>query len=129
MEAAHIDIPEPLEAALKAVDEWATEQTPVEAPEPEPYAEQTTRVLAELKAWVDGTVNRIEMRRHPDAGGRKAGRELSKANVDALREAHRIIGELLARNEKPDEEAVVEAAKAVAEFERLQASLLGVTTG
>lgn len=122
MEAAHIDIPEPLEAALKAVDEWAIQQTPESDPEPESLADHSQRVLAEVKAWVE----RIEARADFRA---KSGRELSKANVSALREAHRIIGELLARNEKPDEDAVTEAAKQVAEFERLQAALLGVTTG
>lgn len=117
MEAAHIDIPEPLEAALKAVDEWATEQTPDEAPGPEPYAEQTTRVLADLKAWVDHTDARVDIRA-------KSGRELSKANVEALRQAHRLIGELLERNDKPTEDEA-EASKTVAEYLRLEAAQLG----
>lgn len=122
LDAANIEVPAPIEAALKALDEWAIEQTPQGDSEPETLADHSQRVLAEVKAWVERVDEKQSFRA-------KAGRELSKANVDALREAHRIIGELLARNEKPDEEAVVEAAKAVAEFERLQASLLGVTTG
>lgn len=119
-EAANIDMPAPIEAALKALDEWAIEQTP-QTPASEPYAEQTERVLAGLKAWVESTEARESFRA-------KSGRELSRANVEALRAAHRIIGELLERNTKPTEESVAEAAKAVAEFQRLEAELFGVTT-
>ena len=123
MDAANIDIPAPVEAALKAFDEWAIEQTP-EASGSKSYAEQTELVLAGLEAWVDSTVNRVEMRASPEAGGRKAGRELSKRNIETLRDAHRIIGELLERNDKPSVDEA-EAAKAVAEHLRLEATLLG----
>ena len=116
MEAAHISIPEPLEAALKAVDEWANEQ-PTGDPEPESLADHSQRVLAEVKAWVERVSERSDFRA-------KAGRELSRANVEALRTAYRLIGELLERNDKPEADEA-EAAKAVAEFERLQAVLLG----
>lgn len=124
MDAANIDIPAPVEAALKAFDEWAIEQTQ-QTSEPESYAEQTELVLAGLKAWVEDTVNRVEMRASPAAGGRKTGRELSKRNLDTLREAHRVIGDLLERADKPDEQTV-EAAKSVAEHHRLEAALLGI---
>ena len=123
LEAAHIDIPEPLAAALKAVDEWATEQTP-EEPEPEPYAEQTTRVLAEFKAWVDASVNRVEMRLHPEAGGRKAGRVLSAANLSTIDEAIRLLTEVR-KAATGNDEAEAEASKAVAEYLRLEAAMFG----
>ncbi len=120
MDAANIDIPAPVEAALKAFDEWAIEQTP-EARESEPYAEASQRVLAELKAWVEQTEARIDFRA-------KSGRELSKRNIETLREAHRVIGELLGRADAPSEdEKRAEAAKAArAEFLRIEAvQLLG----
>jgi len=117
-EAVDADIPEPLSAV-------AIEQTP-ETSEPESYAEQTELVLAGLKAWVETTVNRVEMRASPAAGGRKSGRELSKRNLDMLRETHRIIGELIERADKPDEdEKRAEAAKAArATFLRQEADRL-----
>lgn len=125
-EEAEIEMPEPVKAALTALDEWATEQTP-EASEAKSYAERTELALAGLKAWVDDTENRIEMRQ---VSGRKVGRELSRANLEALRNAYETIGALLEKATKPsaDEERATEAAKAVAEYERLQARLLGVTT-
>ena len=115
-EAANIDMPAPIEAALKALDEWAIEQTP-ETPEPESYAAQSQRVLAEIKAWVEFTEARVDFRA-------KAGRELSKANIETLRQAHQIIGELLAKADKPTEDEA-DAAKAVADYLRLEAATLG----
>jgi hypothetical protein len=88
-----------------------------ETQETESYAEQSERVLAGVKAWVEATDARMEFRA-------KSGRELSKRNIETLREAHRIIGELLERTDKPDEDAA-EAAKAYAEFLRSEAVMLG----
>lgn len=123
-DAANIEIPAPIEAALKAFDEWANEQTPESGSEPEPLADHSQRVLAEVKAWVERIEARAEFRA-------KSGRELSKRNIETLREAHRIIGALLERADKPDadEERAIEAAKALAEFQRLEAALLGVVPG
>jgi hypothetical protein len=117
-DAANIDIPAPVEAALKAFDEWANEQTP-ETPESESYADMSQRVLAEIKAWVEFTEARVDFRA-------KSGRELSKANIESLREAHRIIGGLLERADKPSQDEA-EAAKSVAEYLRLEAIQLGMT--
>ncbi len=88
LEAAHIEIPEPLVAALKAVDEWAIEQTPEGDPEPESLADHSQRVLADVKAWVERMEERSDFRM-------KVGRELSKANIEALRAAYATIGALL----------------------------------
>lgn len=120
MEAAHISIPEPLEAALKAVDEWAIEQAH-EEPEPEPYATKTERVLAGLSEWAEMTEARMDFRA-------KSGRELSRANVESLREAYRIIETLLERADKPTEDTA-EASKSEAEFLRIEAELLGIAPG
>ncbi len=85
--------------------------------EPESLADHSERVLAGMKAWVERMEERSDFRV-------KSGRELSKANVETLREAHRIIGELLERNDKPDADEA-EAAKSYAEFLRLEAMQLG----
>lgn len=87
--------------------------------EPETHAEQAERVLASLKAWVERMEERSEARV-------KSGRELSKANIETLRDAHRIIGELLERADKPSKDEA-EAAKSYAEFLRLEATQLGAT--
>jgi hypothetical protein len=89
--------------------------------EPETLADHSERVLAGMKAWVERMEERSDFRT-------KSGRELSKANVETLREAHRIIGELLARADKPREDEA-EAAKSEAEFLRLEAQLLGIAPG
>lgn len=120
MEAANIDIPAPVEAALKAFDEWATEQTP-ETPASEPYADETERVLAGFKAWVERTEARVDFRA-------KSGRELSRANLDAIREAYHKLGALLDKADKPSQDEA-EAAKSYAEFLRLEAEQLGVSPG
>jgi hypothetical protein len=85
--------------------------------EPESLADHSERVLAGMKAWVERMEERSDFRV-------KSGRELSKANVETLREAHRIIGELLERADKPSKDEA-EAAKSYAEFLRLEAEQLG----
>ncbi len=115
-EEAKIEMPEPVKAALEALEGWANEQAQGDS-EPESLAVHSQRVLAEVKAWAE----RMEEKQIFRA---KSGRELSKANVETLREAHRIIGELLARADKPTEDEA-EAAKAVADYLRLEAALLG----
>lgn len=111
------DVPAPLKAAVDAIEDGFTEQTPEGDSEPETLADHSQRVLAEVKAWVERIEARAEFRA-------KSGRELSKANVEALRQAHRLIGELLERNDKPTEDEA-EASKAVAEYLRLEAAQLG----
>lgn len=76
--------------------------------EPVSLADQSSQVLGGLKAWVERMEERSDFRA-------KSGRELSRANVDALREAHRIIGALLERNDR-DANAEAEAAKAALEL-------------
>lgn len=89
--------------------------------EPEPLADHSERVLAGMKAWVERVVEKSDFRA-------KAGRELSKRNIETLREAHQIIGALLERADKPDEDEAraAEAAKSVAEGQRLIAEVLGI---
>lgn len=111
------DVPAPLKAAVDAIEDGFTEQTPEGDSEPETLADHSQRVLAEVKAWVERIEARAEFRA-------KSGRELSKANVEALRQAHRLIGELLERNDKPTEDEA-EASKTVAEYLRLEAAQLG----
>jgi hypothetical protein len=98
------------------------EQTPTDSV-PESLADHSEQVLAGMKAWVERMEERSDFRM-------KVGRELSKANIEALRTAYATIGALLEKADKPskDEERAAEAAKAVAEYERLQARMLGVTT-
>lgn len=111
-------VPAPLKAAVDVMEDGFTEQTPQGDSEPEPLADHSQRVLAEVKAWVERVSEKSDFRA-------KAGRELSRANVEALRAAHQIIGELLERNDRPTENEA-EAAKAVAEYLRLEAAMFGV---
>lgn len=110
-----------VQAALEVANESRVEEPPVSA-DSETYEPRTERVLAEFKAWVDATENRVEMRLSP-AGGRKPGRELTKANIAILREAHQLAGELLARADRP----APEVSKALLnEFLLLDARINGV---
>ena len=111
-------VPAPLKAAVDVMEDGFTEQ-PTGDPEPESLADHSQRVLAEVKAWVERIDARADFRA-------KAGRELSRANVEALRSAYQVIGELLERNDKPSQDEA-EAAKAYAEFLRIEAAQLGIT--
>ena len=112
-----------LDAAVKAAIAAVTNESEAEVPQgsaatatSEP---RTERVRAEFKAWIAETADRAEFRA-------KSGRELSKRNLETLREAHRIIGELLERANKPTAEEQ-EANKAIyAEYLRTQARINGV---
>lgn len=106
-----------LDAAVKAALDAVTNEQPTSDPEPESLADHSQRVLAEVKAWVERVAERSDFRA-------KSGRELSRANVEALRTAYRLIGELLERNDKPEADEA-EAAKAVAEYLRLEAAMFG----
>lgn len=97
--AVKADIPEPLSAA-------AIEQTQGDS-EPESLAEQSEQVLAGLKAWAERMEARADARV-------KVGRELSKANIDSLREAHRLIGALLERADAPSREEAEASKSALA---------------
>jgi cation transport regulator ChaB len=110
-------VPAPLKAAVDVMEDGFTEQAQEGDSEPETLADHSQRVLAEVKAWVDRVEERASFRA-------KAGRELSKRNIETLREAHRIIGELLERADAPTKDEA-EAAKAVAEYLRLEAAQLG----
>lgn len=113
---------EQVEALGVQILEEPIEQTPEGDTVPESLAEHSEQVLAGMKAWVERMEERSDFRM-------KVGRELSRANVEMLRQMHREIGALLERNDKPspDEERAAEAAKAVAEFHRLEAELLGAS--
>jgi hypothetical protein len=74
--AANIDIPDPLAAALKALDEWASirDDGP---PAGSSYAEESDRLLDALKAFAERTRGLAALRA-------KSGRVLSSANRDRL---------------------------------------------
>lgn len=103
-----------LEAVDADIPDSLNEQPIQGDPEPESLAEQSEQVLAGLKAWGDRMDARAEARI-------KVGRELSKANIEALREAHKLIGALLERADAPST-SEAEAAKAALE---LQLALTG----
>ena len=98
------------------------EQTPESDTEPVSLADHSEQVLAGMKAWVERMEERSDFRM-------KVGRELSKANIDALRAAYQTIGALLEKADKPseDEERKSEASKAFAEYLRVEAEILGAT--
>jgi hypothetical protein len=82
----------------------AIEQTPESDPEPVSLADHSEQVLAGMKAWVERMEERSDFRM-------KVGRELSRANIEALRAAYATIGALLEKADKPSEDEA-EAAKA-----------------
>lgn len=98
------------------------EQTPESDTEPVSLADHSEQVLAGMKAWVERMEERSDFRM-------KVGRELSKANIEALRAAYATIGALLEKADKPseDEQRKTEASKAFAEFLRVEAEILGAT--
>ena len=98
------------------------EQTPESDSVPESLADHSEQVLAGMKAWVERMEERSEARI-------KVGRELSRANIEALRAAYQTIGALLEKADKPseDEQRKAEASKAFADYLRLEAELMGVT--
>ena len=110
-------IPAPIKAAVDMLEDGFTEQPNDSGPEP--FDAHTERVALEVADLADRAQKRFETR-----SATKAGRELSKANVEALRTAYRLIGELLERNDKPDADEA-EAAKAFADFLRIEAAMLG----
>ena len=73
--AANIVIPDPLAAALKALDEWAAIRD--SSPDGLTFADESVRLTDALKAFVDRTQTLVAMRA-------KEGRVLSSANRDRL---------------------------------------------
>jgi cation transport regulator ChaB len=130
LQAVDTEIPEPLNAseiedgmvatADAARDAAKQIQQSIGDPEPESLADQSERVLAGVKAWAERMEERSDFRV-------KYGRELSKANIETLREAHRIIGALLERVDQPSEEEqrASKAKAAYAEYLRLEAGVTG----
>jgi hypothetical protein len=114
----HVDIVKQAAADVAA----AIEQTPESDTEPVSLADHSEQVLAGMKAWVERMEERSDFRM-------KVGRELSKANIDALRAAYATIGALLEKADKPseDEQRKVEASKAFAEYLRVEAEILGAS--
>lgn len=74
--AANITIPDPLAAALKALDEWAVIRDD-SLPDGLSYADESARLLDALKAFTDRTRGLAALRA-------KSGRVLSSANRDRL---------------------------------------------
>lgn len=97
LNSAKAEIPDPL-ADIDATHEGDTETVTL--------ADQSEQVLAGLKAWAERMEERSDFRA-------KFGRELSQANVESLREAHRLIGALLERADKPSEDEADAAKKAL----------------
>ncbi len=95
--AAMTEVPDPL-ADIEATHESDEE--------PLSLADQSEQVLAGLKAWAERIEERSDFRA-------KFGRELSKSNIDSLREAHRLISALLERADKPDEDEADAAKKSL----------------
>lgn len=135
LEAVKAEIPESLrETPLEVVNNYPAkvakafaegiEQTHEGDTVPESLAEHSEQVLAGMKAWVERMEERSDFRM-------KVGRELSRANIEALRTAYQTIGALLEKADKPseDEERATEARKALAEFQRLEAARLGIDPG
>lgn len=108
LESARADTPDPLADI---------EQTPESETEPVSLADHSEQVLAGVKAWVERMEERSDFRM-------KVGRELSRANLEALRQAYATIGALLEKADKPEADEA-EAAKAYAEFLRSEAVMLG----
>lgn len=79
------DIPEPLAAALKALDEWA-DSTPDNG-SAEPLADRLQRVTAEVEAVVEHANEHYEMKT-------KAGKPISKANRERLSALRRQLDDL-----------------------------------
>jgi len=73
--AANIVIPDPLAAALKALDEWAAIRD--SSPDGLTFADESVRLTDALKAFVERTQTLVAMRA-------KEGRVLSSANRDRL---------------------------------------------
>jgi hypothetical protein len=112
-----------MEATDTAIpDQMAIEQTPESDTEPVSLADHSEQVLAGMKAWVERMEERSDFRM-------KVGRELSKANIEALRTAYTTIGALLEKADKPseDEQRKTEANKAYVEYLRVEAELAGMT--
>jgi hypothetical protein len=99
------DAIEHLEAVDADIPDSLNEQTQSDS-EPESLAEQSGQVLAGLKAWAERMEERSDFRV-------KFGRELSKANIESLREAHRLIGALLERADAPSEDEADAAKKSL----------------
>lgn len=76
MEDAHMTVPAPLKAALKALDDWADERGTL--PAGEPFADNADRVLADVKAISDRFGAIAAMRA-------KSGRTVSRANWERVR--------------------------------------------
>jgi hypothetical protein len=105
LEAVDVDVPAPLQAALKALDEWADHNDTTDGSGNAPYTEHGRRVYADLSDFVTRSQARYEARI-------KAGRELSTDNWKLLRELRDMaarLDELLERN-SPE---AAEAAKAL----------------
>lgn len=124
--AANIDIPGPLAAALKALDEWAAiRDDPLAGSS---YAEESDRLLDALKAFAERTQGLATLRV-------KSGRTLSAANrdrigghvdaigsaMDAMRQTVADMRALLAATDPQAEKRLADAA--LAEWEYLSMTL------
>ncbi len=88
LEAVDVDFPAPLQAALKALDEWA--DTKGDPPAGEPFAENASRVLGDIEALVDRSQGLVDLRA-------KSGRVLSAANRKRLADLRGSISDLRSR--------------------------------
>lgn len=91
-------VPAALKAAVDAIEDGFTEQNPQDDSGSESLADHSERVSREVKAWVERLSNRIEARKRE---GRKT---LSDPTVEAVREVHQSLGEVIADIDRPNPE-------------------------
>jgi hypothetical protein len=125
--AANIDIPDPLAAALKALDEWAVIRDGG-LPDGLPIAEESDRLLDALKAFVERTQGLADLRAKSGRTFSAANRERLSSHVDAIVSAMGSMGTTLADMRAllsaTDPEATKRSAMAeLARFDFLTATL------
>jgi hypothetical protein len=119
LRAVDIEVPEPLEAALKALDEWADRDSP---PDGEPFADHAVRVLDDVNALAARGRAIHEMR----VKSRRVLSSANRARLLALVEAWEpSLSDLKALLAETDPEASKSLNDAVWEALRTQARLSG----
>lgn len=120
LRAVDIDVPEPLEAALKALDEWA--ETRDAPPGSEAFTARLERVSSEVAGLMEHTREHLGMRAKSNRAISPANRERLVAIVEAWEPSLADIKSLLAET---DPEAGKSLDLAVWEALRMQARLAG----
>lgn len=87
-------------------------QSDIDGLESEPFSQHVTRVTADVQALVSRSNERMDARA-------RAGRTLSKANIEALRELQQQVTALIAHAETEDAAAAPDSAALAAQIEHL----------